>query len=76
MNKNWCGNITYSAKQVLIPDSIEQVREIVRDPTYSSLKVIGSRHYFNRIADTQVDGNTAHISLEKFRDVTFSEIEG
>ncbi len=50
MNTNWAGNLKYSAKEVLEPTSVEEVRELVaRNP---SVKALGTRHSFNRIADT------------------------
>ncbi len=51
--RNWAGNIEYAAARVHHPESVEQVRELVLGG--SSLKVLGSRHSFNRIADTTGD---------------------
>ncbi len=48
--KNWAGNITFSTNNVHYPDSVEQVQEFVKKA--SKLKVLGSRHCFNRIADS------------------------
>ncbi|MES1249965.1 MAG: FAD-binding protein, partial [Chitinophaga rupis] len=48
--QNWAGNIEYSTSNLYSPVSIEQVREFVKK--YSKLKVLGTRHCFNRIADS------------------------
>ena len=48
--KNWAGNIQYSTDRLYFPESIEQVKELVKK--YSKLKVLGTRHCFNSIADS------------------------
>jgi xylitol oxidase len=48
--KNWAGNIEYSTDSLYSATSLEQVREFVR--RQPSLKVLGTRHCFNRIADS------------------------
>jgi FAD/FMN-containing dehydrogenase len=50
---NWAGNYSYSATRVHEPESLEQLREIVRNTP--RLRVLGSRHSFNDIADTTGD---------------------
>ncbi len=50
---NWAGNHVYRARMIHEPESIEQVQEIVR--TAPSLRVLGTRHSFNDIADTTGD---------------------
>ena len=55
--RNWSGNLTYQARRVHEPASVEEVQEIVRSA--SRLRALGSRHSFNTIADTHGD----HISL-------------
>jgi xylitol oxidase len=47
---NWAGNHAYGAARIHEPESIEQLQEIVRDTR--PLRVLGSRHSFNDIADT------------------------
>jgi xylitol oxidase len=47
---NWAGNYPYSAARLHEPESIEELQEIVRDTR--PLRVLGSRHSFNDIADT------------------------
>jgi xylitol oxidase len=56
---NWAGNYTYRAARLHYPETIEQVQELVR--TSSKVKVLGSRHSFNDIADSPGD----LISLER-----------
>jgi xylitol oxidase len=50
---NWAGNLVYSAARLHEPQSMEQLQETVRGAT--SVRVIGSRHSFNDIADTSGD---------------------
>lgn len=50
---NWSGHTTFTAKQYHEPASIEEIQEIVKDST--QVRVIGSRHSFNDIADSAVD---------------------
>ncbi|KAA1378236.1 FAD-binding protein [Aeromicrobium fastidiosum] len=47
---NWAGNLTYGATTLHTPTSVEQLQQIVRDA--NRLRAVGSRHSFNRIADT------------------------
>ena len=47
---NWAGNLVYRAKELLYPTSLEQLRDVVH--AAKSVKVLGSRHSFNDIADT------------------------
>ncbi len=55
---NWAGNLAYSTNTLHCPQTIAQLRDIVtRNP---KLKVLGSRHSFNRIADS----DAALVSLE------------
>lgn len=48
--RNWAGNLEYRAKELRYPTSIEQLQELVR--AAKGVKVLGSRHSFNDIADT------------------------
>lgn len=48
--QNWAGNITFSAQNVFYPDSVEKVQELVKQSP--KLRVLGSRHSFNPIADS------------------------
>jgi xylitol oxidase len=48
---NWAGNIEYSTDRLQSSASVEQVRDFVRKQT--RLKVLGTRHCFNTIADSK-----------------------
>lgn len=47
---NWAGNVQYSTARVDHPASLQEVRQLVRK--HDRLKVLGTRHCFNRIADS------------------------
>lgn len=51
MQKNWAGNVVYRAAEVAHPSSIEEVRARVAES--GKLRVLGTRHCFNHIADTE-----------------------
>src|SRR6202051_1586657 len=57
---NWAGNYSYSTKNLDLPNTVEDVRRIVRE--HSHLKALGARHSFNGIADSPVE----QISLKHF----------
>jgi xylitol oxidase len=46
---NWAGNFEYRAARIHRPSSLEQLRELVA--AASQIRVLGSRHSFNAIAD-------------------------
>lgn len=48
--KNWAGNLEYSTDRLYSANSLEQVRSYVKKQ--SQLKVLGTRHCFNNIADS------------------------
>jgi len=48
---NWAGNVTYSTDQVEEAASIEQIRAVLR--SQDKVKVLGTRHCFNSIADSR-----------------------
>jgi xylitol oxidase len=48
--KNWAGNVEYSTGNVSYPDSLEQLIGSVK--SQKRLKVLGTRHCFNTIADS------------------------
>jgi xylitol oxidase len=50
---NWAGDIEYSARQLLAPRSVDEAQSIIRSAR--RLRPLGSRHTFNRIADTDGD---------------------
>jgi alditol oxidase len=60
--RNWAGNIEYSTDQVQTCTSIEQVQDYVKKQ--SKLKVLGTRHCFNNIADSK-DGFVSLKPMDK-----------
>src|SRR5438105_1771126 len=48
--KNWAGNVDYSTENLYSATSINQVQEFVKKQ--NKLKVLGTRHCFNKIADS------------------------
>jgi xylitol oxidase len=48
--RNWAGNYTYRAQKLHRPSTIEQVQEIIANAP--GMRVLGSRHSFNDIADS------------------------
>ena len=60
---NWAGNLTYRAGRFVVPASVEEAREAVR--AADKVRVVGSRHSFNDIADT----TGTHLSLERLNRV-------
>jgi len=49
--KNWAGNLTYNTDHVFYPKSVQEVQQLVK--THTKLKVLGTRHCFNTIADSK-----------------------
>jgi xylitol oxidase len=49
--KNWAGNLTYSTSPLQQAASLEETRTLVKK--YKRLKVLGTRHCFNNIADSK-----------------------
>jgi alditol oxidase len=49
--RNWAGNIEYSTDRVQTSTSLTQVQDYVK--THPKLKVLGTRHCFNNIADSK-----------------------
>src|SRR5437870_2354436 len=47
---NWAGNIEYSTDNVATANSVASVQDFVRK--HASFKTLGTRHCFNRIADS------------------------
>ncbi|AZS45229.1 putative xylitol oxidase [Microbacterium oleivorans] len=48
--ENWSRNIRYSAERFVAPRTVDELREVVA--ASDSVKALGSRHSFTRIADT------------------------
>jgi len=49
--KNWAGNLEYSTNKISYPKSIEEARKLIAN--HDRLKILGTRHCFNRIADSK-----------------------
>jgi alditol oxidase len=49
--KNWAGNLEYSTDRLYAAESLEQARDFVKKQ--DKLKVLGTRHCFNNIADSK-----------------------
>ena len=65
--QNWAGNITYSTDHVLAPANADEVRSAVK--SCSKLRALGSRHSFNRIADSTQN----QISLEHLNQIDIDD---
>jgi alditol oxidase len=48
--KNWAGNFEYATERLYSASSLDEVKEFVR--ANSRIKVLGTRHCFNKIADS------------------------
>src|SRR5579871_3382853 len=60
---NWAGNLTYSTASVVRVGSVPEAVEAIR--RYDRLKVLGTRHCFNTIADS----HDRFLSLAAFNSV-------
>ncbi|MET0243529.1 MAG: FAD-binding protein, partial [Flavitalea sp.] len=49
--KNWAGNLVYSTNKIAYPKTVAEVQKIVK--SHERLKVLGTKHCFNTIADTR-----------------------
>jgi xylitol oxidase len=63
-DRNWAGNYRYSASELHVPEDVGQVQELVARS--SRMKVLGTRHSFNGIADS----TESFLSLQKLNRVT------
>ncbi|MFD4510570.1 FAD-binding protein [Streptomyces sp. NPDC058457] len=57
---NWARNITYTAKEFHRPDSLDELRSLVAGS--ARVRVLGSGHSFNRIADPGPEGVLVSIA--------------
>src|SRR5688572_13314062 len=60
---NWAGNLTYRSKNLIEPASLEEAVEAVRQN--KKLRVLGTRHCFNTIADT----DAVHLSTARLNKI-------
>jgi alditol oxidase len=61
--KNWSGNFEFSTDRIANASSLDQVRNFVK--SQSKLKALGTRHCFNKIADSK-DNLLSMRSLDHF----------
>ncbi len=66
--KNWAGNLTYNTSNVHYPKTVDEVQQVVKK--CKQLRALGSRHSFNRIADSKenlvsVSETNKVVSLDK-----------
>lgn len=57
--RNWAKNIRFRADELRFPKDVQMLAALVRDS--ARVKVIGSRHSFNRLADS----SALHVCLEE-----------
>jgi xylitol oxidase len=81
--RNWAGNVIYSAGRVQRPRSVEELQTIVA--ASERLRVLGSRHSFNEIADSpqlvslrelpaEIEIDTAQASVRCSGALTYGEL--
>lgn len=63
IKRNWAGNFLYSTTNWHEPESVEEIQQLVSK--LNKLRVIGTRHSFNSIADS----NENIVSLQKLNKV-------
>jgi alditol oxidase len=51
--RTWAGNVTYSARELLEPQSLDELRRVVAGSP--RLRALGTRHSFSTVADTTGD---------------------
>ena len=61
--KNWAGNVTFGTERHVAPGSLDELSELVANSR--RIKVQGSRHSFNTIADS----SETLVSLENFGEI-------
>lgn len=59
---NWAGNVEYSTANVATANSVAAIQDFVRK--HSSFKTLGTRHCFNRIADSKQQLLTTDFSAQ------------
>ncbi len=63
---NWSGNLTYATDRVDEASSLDRIRAVIK--ANSKLKVLGSRHCFNTIADSR----HRLLSLKPMKDISLN----
>jgi alditol oxidase len=67
--KNWAGNIEYSTEDLYSAASVAEAQSYIK--SHSKLKVLGTRHCFNTIADS----THSFLSFQKMDDVVSLDAE-
>ncbi|MFC8599710.1 FAD-binding protein [Isoptericola sp. NPDC057191] len=62
MHRNWAGNLTYSARSVARPTSLEELADVLL--AGGPVRALGSRHSFNDVADTE----GVHVQVDALDD--------
>ncbi|PCE15154.1 FAD-binding protein [Microbacterium sp. SZ1] len=71
IERNWAGNVAYRASRIDHPSSVEELQNVLAQR--GSIRMLGSRHCFNDIADTDgvlvaLDRMPAVIEVNEARD--------
>lgn len=66
--RNWAGNVTFAARRVHRPTSLDELRRLVASS--ARIRALGTGHSFNRIADTtadlvRVDGLPGDVEIDR-----------
>ncbi len=65
--RNWAGNLTYGARRLHRPASLDELRQLLA--TAGRIRVLGSRHSFSDIADTDelvsLDGLPGEVAVDR-----------
>ena len=60
--KNWAGNVTYSAAEIVRPRSVEEAQELIAGA--AAIRPLGTRHSFSLVGDSAAGGallSTEHL---------------
>jgi xylitol oxidase len=60
--QNWAGNLTYSAREVVRPSTLDELADVLRRA--DRVRALGSRHSFNDVADTP----GVHVAVDALDD--------
>ncbi len=50
--RNWAGNLTFSARRIAAPRDLVEVQRLIADAEPGGLRPLGTRHSFSPVADT------------------------
>jgi alditol oxidase len=53
VQRNWAGNIAYQAERIERPSTVDELRQILATAGPGGAHMLGSRHSFNDLADTE-----------------------